>query len=325
MTANLSHNLFSKHQLKFGDNGKFKILMISDIQETLDYDVRSLENIDKLVEHTSPDLVVICGDICNHSKIKTEEELKAYLDIFTSPMEKRRIPWAHVFGNHDHDVPVDDLKMAEIYESYPYCISKHTSEIYGTTNFVIPIKHSNNDDIAFNVWGMDTNNCFKDFNAQYADELKPLKKPYNASIWDIVHFEQLMWYWNSSKELEDYCNSRVNGMMFTHIAPWEFQIALDNVEQTGTHGNMAERMDLGLFNSGLFSTILQRGDIKCIACGHTHKDDFCGSLCGVTFCLDACAGYSPYGIDDLRGGRCFEIDENDTSSIKTHMIHYSEL
>ena len=42
-------------------------------------------------------------------------------------------------------------------------------------------------------------------------------------------------------------------------------------------------------------------------------------------CLDACAGFSPYGTDDLRGGRVFEINENDTRAIKTYMVHYKDL
>ena len=38
MNTNLKNNLTLKQELKFNPNGKFKILMLSDIQETLDYD-----------------------------------------------------------------------------------------------------------------------------------------------------------------------------------------------------------------------------------------------------------------------------------------------
>ena len=89
---NLDKNLYSKISLKFNQHGKFKILMMSDIQETLDYDRRTLENINKIIEHTNPDLVVLGGDNCDGTVIKTEKELKAYLDIFSKPMEKRKIP-----------------------------------------------------------------------------------------------------------------------------------------------------------------------------------------------------------------------------------------
>jgi len=66
------------------------------------------------------------------------------------------------------------------------------------------------------------------------------------------------------------------------------------------NGSMEEIMKIGMFNSGIFSTILQRNDIKCIACGHSHHNCFEGEFCGIKMCLDACAGYSPYGTDELR-------------------------
>lgn len=36
---NLDNNLYSKHELRFDEKGNFKILMLSDIQETLNYDI----------------------------------------------------------------------------------------------------------------------------------------------------------------------------------------------------------------------------------------------------------------------------------------------
>lgn len=91
------------------------------------------------------------------------------------------------------------------------------------------------------------------------------------------------------------------------------------------NGSMVEVMKIGMFNSGIFSVILQRNDIRCIACGHSHNNCFEGDFCGIKMCLDACAGYSPYGTDELRGGRMFEIDENDTTKINTYMVHYKDL
>lgn len=49
--SNLDNNLYSKISLKFNQDGKFKILMMSDIQESLDYDRRTLENINTYMVH----------------------------------------------------------------------------------------------------------------------------------------------------------------------------------------------------------------------------------------------------------------------------------
>lgn len=325
MNNNIKDNLFLKHGLRFNSDGNFKILMISDIQETLNYDKRTLVSIDKLIEAQKPDLVILGGDNCDGTVLKTEEELRKYLNIFSTPMERRKIPWAHVFGNHDHDIEIDDILKTKIYEEYKYCISKHTEDIYGTTNFVLPIKHSNKDEIVFNIWGLDTNNLMTSADIKIDKNINLMKRPSMSCRWDILHFEQLMWYWNSSIEFEKYCNRKINGILFMHIPPYEFQYIVENPEYTNAKGNMEEVMKIGMFNSGIFSTVLQRNDIKCIACGHSHNDCFEGDFCGIKMCLDACAGYSPYGTDELRGGRIFEINENNTSNINTYMIHYKDL
>ena len=325
MRNNIEKNLYSKIPLKFNENGKFKILMLSDIQETLDYDKRTLININKIIENTNPDLVVLGGDNCDGTILKTEKELQDYLDIFASPMERRNIPWIHVFENYDHDIPFDDIIKTKLYEQYDYCISKHTEKIYGTTNFMIPIYDFKKSKIAFNIWGIDSNNQIKDTNLVIDKNMSIMNKPIMSCKWDIIHFEQLMWYWNSSKELEEYCNKKINGILFMHIPPWEFQYIVDNPQYTNAKGSMIEQMKIGMFNSGFFTTILQRNDIKCIACGHSHNDCFEGEFCNIKMCLDACAGYSPYGIDELRGGRIFEIDENNNDKINTYMVHYKDL
>lgn len=282
---NLKKNIYSKHELKFDKNGNFKILMLSDIQETLDYDVRTIDSINKIIKFTNPNLVVLGGDNCNGTVLKTEDELRKYLNIF----------------------------------------SKHTDDIYGTTNYVLPIKYSYKDEIAFNIWGLDTNNLIKNSGIEVDKNMEILKKPSMSCKWDILHFEQLMWYWNTSKEIEKYCNRKINGILFMHIPPWEFQYIVDNPKYTDAKGSMEEIMKIGMFNSGIFSTILQRKDIKCIACGHSHNDCFEGEFCGIKMCLDACAGYSTYGTDELRGGRVFEINEKDTSHIDTYMVHYKDI
>ena len=326
MNDQLGYNLSSKHTLRFNKNGKFKILMMSDLQETLNYDPRTLRDMHKLVEKVQPDLVVLGGDNCNGHVVKTADELREYLKIFSAPMEDRKIPWAHVFGNHDHDIDqVDELTKTLLHEEHPYCVSKHTEGIYGTTNYVLPVLRSDSDKVGYTVWCLDTNRKINDTDLAVHEEMKPMKRPVPAERWDILHFDQLMWYWNSSVEMEKHVGNKVHGALFMHIAPWEFQYVVDNPEMTGCTGSTVETMLLGAFNSGIFAEILQRGDIKCIACGHSHDDCFQGKFCGITMTLDACAGYSPYGTDEIRGGRVFEIDENDTANVHTYMVHYKDL
>ena len=175
--------------------------------------------------------------------------------------------------------------------------------------------------------GIDIDNVIADLDKTFLEEFeKEDKNKRNNGIINrkAKHITEGMFDW-SSKEIEDYCGNIINGILFMHIPPWEFQYIVDNPIVTKCTGSTKEIMKIGMLNSGLFSTILQRKDIICIACGHSHNDCFEGTFCNVKMCLDACAGYSPYGTDDLRGGRIFEINENDTNDIKTYMVHYKDL
>ena len=325
MTEQLKHNLSSKHELRFNKDGKFKILMMSDIQETLDVNPRTLPAMRKLLDKVQPDLVVLGGDNCNGKKLKTEPELREYLKMIAEPMEERKIPWMHVFGNHDHDIEVEQIQQTKMYEEHAYCVSKHTEGIYGASNYVLPVYGSNSDEVAYAVWALDTNRKICDTDLGVHEEMKLMNRPQPAERWDILHFDQLMWYWNSSVELEKHAGKKVHAAMFMHIAPWEFQYIVDNPEVTGCQGSTKEIMLLGAHNSGIFAEILQRGDVKVIGCGHSHDDSFQGEFLGITMALDACAGYASYGTEELRGGRVFEIDEKDTTKVNTYMVHYIDL
>ncbi len=324
-TENFEKHLYSKHELKFNKDGKFKILMMSDIQEPMNIDKRTLPAINKLIDFTKPDFIILCGDNCDHNSVKTAEDIKTYLDQITVPMESRKIPWAHVFGNHDHDIEIDDVEKTKIYESYPYCISKHSEGIYGTTNFILPVKKSDSEDIAFNIWAIDTNDLITDSSIKLNEEEFSFIRPINSYPWDIIHFDQQMWYYLNSMEFEKRYGRKIPGFMFQHIALWEFQFVVDNMEKMNASGSTVERMGLGYYNSGMFSVVAERGDILSIAAGHSHEDTFSGKLSGITLSLDGSSGYSPYGIDDIRGGRVFEIDENDIENFKTYMVHYKDL
>lgn len=325
MTEQLRYNLSSKHVLRFSKEGKFKILMMSDIQETLNCDPRTIKMMGKLIDKAQPDLVVLGGDNCNGAILKTEPELREYLKMISAPMEERKIPWMHVFGNHDHDVDVEQIHQTEMYEAHEWCVSKHAKDIYGATNFVLPVLSHDSDEVAYTVWALDSNRKINDTDLAVHEDMKPLKRPSPAERWDILHFDQLMWYWNSSVEIEKYVGRKVYGALFMHVAPWEAQYLVDNPELTGCTGSAKEVLQMGAFNSGIFAEILQRGDIKVIGCGHSHDDCFQGEFCGITMALDACAGYTPYGTEELRGGRIFEIDEKDTSKVNTYMMHYIDL
>ena len=310
--------------LKFRKDGTFRVLMMSDLQESAHYDPRSLRSVEVLLDECDPDLVILGGDNCYGPEIYNEEELKAFLDVFTKPMIDRKIPWAHVFGNHDHDVDILIERHQEIYEGYPYCVSQHTDcSIHGKSNFVLPVYNSKNE-ISLAIWGLDTNHCVDELdhliNRSMRKEVLLPNTPVGTGYWGMIYFDQLMWYWNRSIELESVAGKKVPGLMCMHIAPYEYKTAQANPDICIKEGSFAENLDSTPFNTGLFSTVLQRGDIKAICCGHTHENDFDAEYCGIRLLWDACVGYRCYGVDERRGGRLFVYHENEPDKVETHMV-----
>ena len=315
----------SRMPLRFRPDGTFRVLMMSDIQESAHYDPRSLRAVEVLLDESQPDLVIWGGDNCYGPAIRGEADLKAFLDVFTTPFIERRILWAHVYGNHDYDAEVPIERQQELYESYPFCVSGHTDEsIHGKSNFVLPILGRDGKPVLA-VWGLDTNH--------HVSRLDPLiggrsmekaaglpVQPVGYGVWGMIYFDQLSWYWNTSLALEAEAGKKVPGLMCMHIAPYEYRTACANPEICVREGHYGEALGSTPFNTGLFSTILQRGDVRALSCGHTHLNDFDAEYCGIRLFWDACTGYSCYGDDALRGGRLFIYREAAPDEVESRMI-----
>lgn len=311
--------------LRFNDQGKFKILMISDIQETMNYDERTVKGINAMLDAVKPDLVLLGGDNCDGRKVKLREELEEYLKIFIAPMEERNIPWMHVFGNHDYDVDVPATEQNEMYRAYPHCISGVSSDgVPGVTNYATHILAHDSDKVAYCIYAFDTMHKNPEFRDGVTTEsLMVPERPKCYRKWDFIRFEQQMWYWEHSKKLEAQAGHVVRSMAIMHVPPHEMYLCVQNPEETSLKGEHEETLQCGVLNCGIFATMLQRGDVDIIAAGHLHKDTIDAVYGGIRLCLDGCAGFSVKSFDHCRGGRVFEINEDGSHS--THSIFVQDL
>ena len=76
ISENFEKHLYTKHELKFNKDGKFKILMMSDIQEPFNIDERTMPAINKLIDNVKPDFIILGGDNCDHNSVTDKEKLK---------------------------------------------------------------------------------------------------------------------------------------------------------------------------------------------------------------------------------------------------------
>jgi hypothetical protein len=108
--------------------------------------------------------------------------------------------------------------------------------------------------------------------------------------------------------------------MLMHAPILEFGICMKNPSHTHLEGDMPETLYSGSLNSGLFATILQRGDVKAIVSGHMHDDNFAAEYCGVKLCFDGAIGFRGVEADAGRCARIFTIREDATDRIDTHLV-----
>lgn len=329
----------SKMELKFNSDGKFKILAIADAQDT---DTPQKETIDMLtnaLDEANPDLVVFLGDnIAGWWKGVDEAKTEQAIANIIEPVDERGIPFAIVFGNHDHEGLCDDNnKMTEeeakafqlaCYQKYKTCLAVAGEDMTGYCNYNLTIKSSTSDKDVFNLWLMDSN--------PYAEE----------GGYGYVQPDQTEWYIRKSNELKEQNDGTpLPSLLFQHIpVPEVYELAdeLDKKEKGAVKGQTAltnkkyyktnDKVTQGGFEEGpcsagvahnQFETWKQQGDIIGAFFGHDHPNDYLGTIDGIQLCAVPATGYYSYGWN--HGARTITLDENDLSTFETTLYHNDDL
>ncbi|MCR5150564.1 MAG: metallophosphoesterase family protein [Clostridiales bacterium] len=319
----------TKIKLKF-KNGRFRILIMSDLHGVYHFNKQIVSDIAMLLDREKPDLVIFNGDMVWKDASDCKEHFLHFVSAAVAPVEERQIPWAYCFGNHDDEGGFSRYEQQKLYESFDYCISTAGPEdVTGAANFVLPVFSSDGEKIIYNVFGLDSHNTLSDYVRdmglnpdmwfyRFDDPLYP------GTGCDTIRFNQVLWYWNTSVNMEKENGGKIPALMCFHIPLPEFVTLYRNVAQTKYRGNRREAVGTPLFNSGLFNAVVERGDVKTIVCGHDHINDFDGFLNGIHLAMDGGINYDGYCDDDIRGGRVVEISESDPHDVKTYMTRVME-
>ncbi|MDQ1002625.1 3',5'-cyclic AMP phosphodiesterase CpdA [Neobacillus niacini] len=322
-------------KLQFKPDGKFKIVQFNDTQDDENIDRRTIELMEKVLDTEKPDFVVLNGDNITGG-CDTPLEMKQAINNVAQPMEQRGIKWAITYGNHDEDsTPKSGLNeedMLEIYMSYKYNLNKPSVKaITGTGNMNLLIKNSKGTDAAFNLWLLDS--------GRYAPNTIAGQDFEGYPTWDWLRFNQVSWYNETSKNLEKQWGHKVPSLVFIHIPLWEHRymwFASVDSRTDENHANAVNKHNIvgerneeecpGPINSGMFSAMLERGDVKGVFCGHDHVNTYMGNYYGILLGYAGNTGFGTYGLpgadrNRLRGARVFNLDENTADVlVETHMV-----
>lgn len=333
----------NSNTIRFNAAGKLRIMQVSDPQDMKYVRKAMVRMLDNAYDALRPDLVLFTGDniLGNHlldarigdaqvagGKSATLEIMRDSIHNIVAPLEKRGIPFAMIYGNHDDRNDVSKREQADIYRSYKGCLPMNNSRNgLDDDTYNITVFPSEGDKPLFNIWMLDSAWYDKKEDVCY-ERIKP---------------ETVEWYKKTAAQLKDLNGGNaVPSLMFLHIPLPEIENLIepcmpDECGAVKTHkmgwcrlrpditrGVMSEYPSVLEDSAGLFDAVLECGDVKGIVSGHDHVNCFEGKYMGVDFIQTSCASFRCYG-DETRGVRIFEFDERDPSEYITYFFNYADL
>ncbi len=324
--------------LKFNENGKFRILQISDLQDTKATSVDTLQFLEAAIPEVKPDLIVLTGDQLDVVGLwgkgdTLKKNVRKAIDGIMAPIKASGIPFLVTFGNHDCQTGMPNAEQAEIYAEIENCICfddlNDGRPNAGTYNQLI--MSSDGTKPAMNIYMVDSNSAH----------------PTAVGGYDQVHPEQIEWCAKKSAELKAENGGKpVPSIVFQHIPVWDiynvlkevpkgtkgalagfrsrkgkyFALDEEKVWQTGTFGEVPAVPEE---DGPQFEEILKQGDVFAMYFGHDHYNSFAGKYKGVDLGYCPGAGYNTYGLNP-RGMRVFDFDENDVERYETKVLRVDD-
>ncbi len=276
--------------LHFDKTGAFKIIQFTDLH--IDYKHGYNDPVFDLIAEISdaehPDLVIFTGDI-----VVKKDPAEVY-SRFEKLFSARNLPWAVVLGNHDEEFGSSRTEIVEILKKFPNCLTTRKAGIKGASNFILPItgKHDHTEAV---IYCIDSNS---------ASKLQDRVKNY-----DWIGFDQIAWYRKESAHFTEKNGGRpLPSLAFFHIPFTEYNEAWEN-NSYNHFGVKNERVSCPDVNSGLFTSMVESGDMMGTFVGHDHTNDYIGLSHNIALAFGRCSGgENSYG-DLPDGGRVIVLKE----------------
>ena len=282
-------------ELKFDKKGNFKILQFTDTH--IDFAKQKNMNVydimKKIIKIEKPDVVVLTGDIITGSG----DHWEGYTRL-GKLFEEEKMPWAIVLGNHDSENNTSRDNIELYIEKLPYNLNSDDKNTSGSSDFVLPVYNSSkkSNDVEALLYCMDSNDY---------STLRPLIGGYG---W--FTFDQIEWYRNKSEEYTINNGGKpLPALMFLHIPLPEYTNAWENEEYKAI-GVKNEDECSPKINSGMFMSLLEKGDVMGTFAGHDHINDYIGMYYDIALAYGRVGKVMPNPEEDpLAGGRIIVLKE----------------
>ncbi len=330
--------------LHFSEDGKFRILILADIQDGKNLSGITKEFCQTAIRELQPDVIVLTGDNIYGSSTKnpknSEKALRGVMDMLQELYDEGvGAPVATVFGNHDDQSNnYSKGEQVALMSEYSCCLTIDEDQWVDGVHYIEALEHcgtynvpiyasATSDEVKFNMWMFDSGSYAADGNKGY----------------DHVRETQLKWYRETS---EKYGN--VPSMVFQHIIMPQIY---DNYKKTeykpgggvyNYHGQyytlpddarpgsqMNEASACSEDDGGEYDALKAQGGVLACISGHDHVNSFIIPNHDPDFPMDwinvPTCGVAAYGLTDLRGCRVLDLDVNDLNTYETTFYTYKDL
>lgn len=323
-----------KNELTFKE-GKIRLLQVSDPQDLKFVRPAMVEMLDKAYDTLKPDAVVFTGDniLGNHlldARIGNKKvasgtgptmlSMKTALYHILEPVNKRGIPFAMIYGNHDDMNELTKEQQIAVYRSYDMCMELNADNPdVDVDTYTIELK-SESGDTKYCLYMMDCAWQDNDGERRCHEEITEATAE---------------WLKNETEK-----HKGTPGMLFLHIPlPEQNYLTVECnkgdagavLHRDGKYRRLNPTLAAGYFNEpvsclkethGAFE-IIKNSDIQAVVTGHDHGNSFEGIYDGVNFIQTGAASFRCYGNRHTRGIRIIDIYED--GKYETQFMTYFDL
>ena len=255
----------------------------------------------ELVSRTTPDLIIITGDITYGEFDDSGKSLEEFIDF----MDSFGIPWAPVYGNHDNETYIGIEKQNAMYENSKHGIFKK-GNVFGNGNYSIAIKQG--EKIIRTICMMDSNGCGKlgihqGFREDQLEWLKETSNECDVPLFCCFHIP--------TKDFSDaYVAAGYQEKSDERDTCAYYELGVDMAAKAGDFGKKYE--DFYSYSAPVLPAF-KASRVDGVFAGHYHKINLSVVHEGIRFTMGLKTGLYDYHDKDAMGGTLITLCGKDFS------------
>lgn len=260
--------LGQNRDLAFREDGSFKVVQFTDmhLRTSLPKEADAVyAGMEQVIRTEKPDLILLTGD--NITTLPAAEEFRRLIRF----LDRHRIPWCALFGNHDEQQDLSRAEMSALYAGGTYSLNRLDPD-GELADLELPVRGRDGAP-SFYLFCMDSHS--------YATVL-------GEECYDWFHEEQIQWMKKSCESRTASDGTVAPALAFFHIPLCEYETAWD--KSRSKNGIKGENVCAGGLNSGMFAAMQQGGSVIGTSAGHDHDNDFVAVHQGIALCYGRFSG-----------------------------------